>query len=135
MWSYYAQSHEGICIGYDSKFRPFNVALKVKYQDPDEPFDVVAASISDPTEIAVNITLRKSLEWEFEEEYRVASNLGNIHLIPFEESAIKEIRLGARIKDDFREEVIETISHLSHRPKLFQMDCDFYRFILTETPI
>jgi hypothetical protein len=119
-------------------FRPFNVALKVKYQNPDEPFDVVAASINDPTEIAANTTLRKSLEWEFEDEYRVASNLGDTRLIPFEESAIKDIRLGARIKDDFREEVIKTISHLSHlshRPKLFQMDCDFDRFILTETQI
>jgi hypothetical protein len=135
MWSYYAQAHEGICIGYDTTIRPFNVALEVKYQNPDIPFDVVAASQNDPTEIAANITWRKSSEWEFEKEYRIASNLGDIRLIPFEPAAIKEVRFGARIQNEFRVKVMEAISHLPHRPKLIQMGCDYDRFILTETII
>lgn len=135
MWSYYAQAHEGICVGYDTTKRPFWVAQKVKYQNPDLPFDVVAASQNDPTEIAAHTTCRKSSEWEFEEEYRVASNLGDIRLIPFEASAIKEIRFGARIKTDFKEKVMEAVSHLPHRPTLIQMGCDFERFVLTETVI
>jgi hypothetical protein len=135
MWSYYAQAHEGICVGYNTSERPFWVAQKVKYQNSNTPFDVVAASQSDPTEIAANITCRKSSEWEFEDEYRVASNLGETRLIPFEASAIKEIRLGARIKTEFKEKVMEAISCLPHRPILIQMGCDFDRFILTETII
>jgi hypothetical protein len=135
MWSYYAQAHEGICVGYDSTKRPFWVAQKVKYQNPETPFDVIAAHESDPTEIAANITCRKSSEWEFEEEYRVASNLGDIKLIPFQASAIKEIRFGARIKMEFKEELMEAISHLPHRPTLIQMGCDCDRFILTESVI
>jgi Protein of unknown function (DUF2971) len=135
MWSYYAKAHEGICVGYDTTKRPFWVAQKVKYQNPEIPFDVIAAYKSDPTEIAANITHRKSSEWEFEEEYRVASDLGDIRSIPFDASAIKEIRLGARIKAEFKEKVIEAVSHLPHRPKHIQMDCDFDRFILTETVI
>jgi hypothetical protein len=83
--------------------RPFNVALEVKYKNPETAFDVIAATESDPTEIAANITFRKSEEWEFEKEYRIASNLGDIRQIPFHPSAIKEIRLGACInaKDYF----------------------------------
>jgi hypothetical protein len=135
MWSYYAQAHEGLCVGYDATRRPFWVAQKVKYQDPETPFDVIAAHESDPTEVAANITCRKSSEWEFEEEYRVASGLGDIRLIPFEASAIKEIRFGARIKTEFKEKVMEAVSHLPHRPALIQMGCDFDRFILTETVI
>ena len=135
MWSYYAQAHEGICVGYNTSERPFWVAQKVKYQNPNTPFDVVAASQSDPTEIAANITCRKSSEWEFEEEYRVASNLGDIKLIPFHASAIKEIRFGARVKMEFKEKVMEAISCLPHRPTLIQMGCDFDRFILTESVI
>jgi Protein of unknown function (DUF2971) len=133
MWSYYAQAHEGICVGYDTAKRPFWVAQKVKYQNPDMPFDVVAASQSDPTEIAANITCRKSSEWEFEEEYRVASNLGDTRLIPFEASAIKEIRFGARMKPEFKDSVMEAVKCLPHRPVLIQMGCDFDRFILTDS--
>jgi hypothetical protein len=135
MWSYYGQAHEGICVGYNTSGRPFWVAQKVKYQNPNTPFDVVAASQNDPMEIAANITCRKSSEWEFEEEYRVASDLGDIRYIPFDASAIKEIRLGARIKVEFKEKVMEAISHLPHRPTLIQMGCDFNRFILTESVI
>jgi hypothetical protein len=135
MWSYYAQAHEGICVGYNTSERPFWVAQKVKYQDPNIPFDVVAASQSDPTEIAANITCRKSSEWEFEEEYRVASGLGDIRYIPVDASAIKEIRLGVRIKPEFKDKMIEAVSHLPNRPTLIQMGCDFNRFILTETVI
>jgi hypothetical protein len=135
MWSYYAQAHEGICVGYDTTKRPFWVAQKVKYQNPETPFDVIAAHESDPTEIAANITFRKSSEWDFEEEYRVASDLGDIRLIPFDASAIKEIRFGARIKAEFKEKVMEVVSHLPHRPNLIQIGCDFDRFVLTETAI
>lgn len=134
MWSYYAQAHEGICIGYDTKMRPFNVALEVKYQNPDTPFDVFAALKADPTEIAAHITLRKAEEWKFEEEYRIPANIGNNpRLVPFHPSAITEIRLGARIKRDFKAKVLEVVAHLPRRPKLIQMGCDFDRFILTES--
>ena len=131
----YAQAHEGICVGYDTTKRPFWVTQKVKYQNPETPFDVIAAFESDPTEIYANITCRKSSEWDFEEEYRIAPNLGDIRQIPFEASAIKEIRFGARIKTEFKEKVMDAVSHLPHRPTLIQMGCDFDRFILTESAI
>lgn len=133
MWSYYAQAHEGICIGYDTRMRPFNVALKVKYQNPDSPFDVFANLNTDPTEFAANVALRKAEEWEFEEEYRIPINIGDYpRLIPFDPIAIQEVRLGARIKAEFKAKVLEAIAQLPHRPKLIQMGCDFDRFVLTE---
>ncbi len=136
MWSYYAQAHEGICIGYDTKVRPFNVALEVKYQNPDVPFDAVAALKKDPTEIAGHISLRKAEEWKFEKEYRIPISLGDFpRLIPFHSSAIAEIRFGARINTKFKEKVLEAISRLPHRPRLIQMGCDFDQFVLTETMI
>ena len=137
MWSYYAQAHQGICIGYDTKVRPFNVALEVKYKNPETAFDVIAATENNPTEIAANITFRKSEEWEFEREYRIASNLRDIRRIPFHHSAIKELRLGANINlnPELKEELLKAVSKLPYRPKLIQMGCDFDRFVLTETVI
>ncbi len=136
MWSYYAHAHEGICIGFDTKLRPFNMALEVKYQNPDSPFDIIAATKNDPTEIAGHISLRKAEEWKFEGEYRIPISIGdNPRLIPFQQSAITNIRFGARIKNAFKEKLLTAISHLPHRPKLIQMGCDFDRFVLTETVI
>lgn len=92
--------------------------------------------MTDPTETANHIALRKAEEWKFEDEYRIPVNIEGVpRLIPFEAPAIKEIRLGARIDPKFGEKVMEAISHLPCRPKLIQMDCDFDRFILTETII
>jgi hypothetical protein len=135
MWSYYAQAHEGICVGYDTKIRPFKFAIEVRYQNPETPLEAVAALKQEATEIADHITLRKAKEWEFEREFRIPiASMGNSpRLIQFQATAITEIRFGARIKDEFRKKVMDAISHLPHRPKLIQMDCDFDRFILTET--
>ena len=135
MWSYYSQAHEGICVGFDTKKRPFWASIKVTYENPSAPLDVVDALMRDPSEIAAHVTLRKAAEWEFEQEYRIAvSVLGDQpRLVPFESSAITEVRFGARIKDDYRTKVMEAISHLPLRPKLIQMGCDHDRFILTES--
>jgi DUF2971 family protein len=134
MWSYYAQAHEGICVGFDTRAGPFFAAMKVIYQNPDAPVDIATIMLNDPSELAAHISLRKAAEWEFEQEYRVPINLdGNRpRLLPFYPGAIAEIRFGARIKDDFRDELMKAISHLPRRPKLIQMECDFERFVLTE---
>jgi hypothetical protein len=136
MWSYYAEAHTGICVGYDTTIRPFNVALEVKYQNPEKPFDIIAAVNSDPTEIAGHISLRKAEEWKFEREYRIPVSIGqNPRLIPFHPSAIKEIRFGARMKSDFKEKVLEAASKLPNHPMLIQMECEVERFVLNETVI
>jgi Protein of unknown function (DUF2971) len=138
MWAYYAEAHKGICVGYDATIRPFNRAIYVHYENPNNPFDIFACLQKDPTEIANHITLRKAGEWLFEDEYRIPVNIeGNPRFMPFHPSAIKEIRFGARIdkNPDFKEKVLEAVSRLPHRPKLIQMGCDFDRFVLTETVI
>ena len=137
MWSYYAEAHKGICIGYSTKVHPFTVAMKVTYQDPDVPLDIVAALRDDPTELAAHVTLRKAAEWDFEEEYRIP--IGQIgdrpRALPHNASAIVEIRFGARMENGFRKKLMDVISGLSNRPRLIQMGCDVQRFVLTEDVI
>lgn len=41
MWSHYADSHHGVCIGFDPDFDPFSLAQKVEYsltRNPVNPF-------------------------------------------------------------------------------------------------
>jgi hypothetical protein len=96
MWSYYAQSHEGVCLGFDTARHPFFAALKVNYQNPEKPIDLVAIAGADPTQLAEEISLRKAAEWDFEQEYRLI--IGQIgvrsRLVPFEPLALIEVRLG-----------------------------------------
>jgi hypothetical protein len=134
MWSYYAEAHKGICIGFDTRMGAFVAAMKVAYQNPDKPLDLAEALRLDSTALADHISLRKAAEWEFEEEYRIP--IGPIgdrpRAIPFPVEAITEIRFGARIQPEFRTKVIEAISRFPRRPRLIQMGCDFERFVLTE---
>jgi hypothetical protein len=134
MWSYYADSHKGICIGFDTTAGPFMAAIKVAYQNPELPLDLAQTLRVDASELGAHITLRKAAEWEFEQEYRIpVGPIGNRpRAFPFHPSAILQIRLGARITDDFKQRVIEVAASLPNVPKLIQMGCDFDRFLLTE---
>jgi hypothetical protein len=138
MWSYYTKSHEGICISYDTKVRPFRFAINVTYQNPSAPLEAIAALKRNAAEIAGHVSLRKAEEWEFEQEYRIPIAIGNNpRVIRFHPSAITEIRFGVRINanPEFKEKLLEAISQLPHRPKLIQMGCDYDKFVLTETVI
>src|SRR5438876_1180032 len=71
MWSYYADAHKGICIGYDTTVFPFMMAMQVTYRNPEGSLDVAAVLRDDPSQLADHISLRKAAEWEFEREYRI----------------------------------------------------------------
>jgi hypothetical protein len=137
MWSYYAQAHKGICVGYSTKVHPFMVAMKVTYQNPDVPLDIVSALRDDPTRLTAHITLRKAAEWDFEEEYRIpVGQIGDRpRAVPHDASGIVEIRFGARMENGFRNKLRDVISGLRNRPRLIQMGCDVQRFVLTEEVI
>lgn len=138
MWSYYANSHRGICIGYDSSKRPFRLAMAVNYQNPESPIDIIATSQgSDPTILADHISLRKGSEWSFEQEYRIPMGPvnGRPRSLPIAPQAIASIRFGAAISTEFREKLIDALKNIPHRPRLIQMHCDYDRFILTEQSV
>lgn len=109
--------------------------MKVNYMNPEEPLDLMDALSTDPAMLADHVSLRKASEWDFEKEYRlcVGDLESNPRLLPFKAEAIEEIRLGAQIKDDFRQKVINAVKQMPHKPKLIQVCCDPNHFVLTET--
>jgi hypothetical protein len=135
MWGYYASSHRGVCIGYDTRFHPFMLAFQVIYEDPIEPLELISALKGDSTKLCDHISRRKAKEWEFEQEYRIP--IGPIpgdhtRLFPVDPYGIVEIRLGAKIEKDFKAEVLAAICKLPVPPRIIQMECDFERFQLAE---
>jgi hypothetical protein len=138
MWGYYASSHRGVCIGYDTRLHPFYLIFKVLYEDPAAPLEVVEAWESDCTKFCDHLSLRKGKEWEFEQEYRLpVGPIPDDHtrLLPVDPSSIVEVRLGVKIEAEFKKEVMAAIDRLPTRPKVIQMSCDFDRFQLVENPI
>jgi hypothetical protein len=137
MWSYYADAHKGVCVGFDTTVGPFMSALKVIYQNPDKPLDVAAALREDSTRLADHISLRKAAEWDFEHEYRIPIGpIGNWPRgMPYHPTGVAEIRLGVRAPKEFRERLFQVAATLPRRPKLIQMGCDYDRFVLTESEI
>jgi hypothetical protein len=135
MWGYYASSHRGICIGYDTRFHPFMLAFQVIYDDPSEPMEVIDAWKTDCTKFCDHIARRKGKEWEFEQEYRIpVGPIPDDHtrLLPVDPHGIAEIRLGVKIDSDFKTQVLEAVRKLPVCPRVIQMECDFKGFQLVE---
>jgi hypothetical protein len=138
MWAYYAEGHKGLCVGYSTEFMPFGIAQAVRYADPVEPIDLIRTLQVDPTVLADEVSCRKGTEWEFEQEYRVPVGPflpEHTRLLPIQALAMTEVRLGARISDTFRTEVLSVVKGYSHKLRVFQMGCDAHTFRLTETEI
>jgi len=141
MWSYYANKHQGICIGYNANSNPFLWARKINYQDPTTSIDPLEVFFSAPADnfpacikiISDHISLRKAAEWEFEDEYRIVADRSGKLTIPIE--AIESIRFGVNVKMEFRTKIFLALKKFAYRPQLIQMRCDAKKFILTENEI
>ncbi|WP_260563522.1 DUF2971 domain-containing protein [Alteromonas sp. KS69] len=131
MWSHYARSHKGFCVGFDTNSDFFNR----KRSDVDEFYHLreVKYDKARPNKLisqlnAVNMFLTKSIDWEYEKEWRMCSVLEDcdktidskpypIHLFKFPESAVKEVILGAcmenSVKDNLLSLVRDKYAHIS----------------------
>ncbi|MBT0729234.1 DUF2971 domain-containing protein [Rosenbergiella nectarea] len=95
MWSHYANSHTGFCIGFDSVFthsiEDRGLEGEVVYVDTYPRFNYY----TDSSQEYLNCTyLHKGMPWAYENEYRVITEGCGIKR--FDKSLIKEITLGCR---------------------------------------
>lgn len=103
MWSHYANNHKGFCIGFDSVilFDHLGGGGKVKY---DHKFPQISP-VSSREQQYVDTVLTKSIHWAYEIEYRLTT-FGKTNLnIPFPKEAITEVIIGARMKDEMKQEI------------------------------
>lgn len=123
MWSHYAYSHKGFCIGFDNTSPFFNRRRSVV----DEFYHLRKVSYSKmrPSKLVsqlngVELFLIKSKVWEYEQEWRMCAVLEDsektinttplpIHLFQFPNSAVKEIILGACIEKSVKENILSVV--------------------------
>lgn len=158
MWSHYAASHAGICIGYDASFQPFCTAKSVKYTSERPQVPLIENPIVNEA-IIDSIFLSKSPHWKYEGEWRsikrpiresekdfykksldsgeidinevaeVLASEGGTGLYEFDPFAIKRIILGARIRDEHKEKIFDMTSKMPWI-KVFQSELDKKHFVL-----
>ena len=91
MWSHYADSHKGVCLGfeYEGMTEHFKQFDKVEYKE--EPF---AYDITDCSNSTAKAILTKSSHWNYEEEIRFIMERSKSK--DFNMNSLKEVTFGAK---------------------------------------
>jgi hypothetical protein len=70
MWSYYTESHAGVCVHFDATIAPFGTAMRVLYRDEYPVLPLPLAGV--PARYVIQQSLLiKARAWEHEQEYRL----------------------------------------------------------------
>jgi hypothetical protein len=138
LWSHYSDSHRGFCIGFDTSKLPFNLAIRVKYQDS---YPTVSYPM-DQNE-ALSVLATKSSHWEYEQEYRVVNVTtsrtppgrydGQSAVLPDE--AISEVCFGAKMPEADRQVIREMIDRGPFNPSHLEAVISPSSFSLSFEPV
>ena len=139
MWGHYADSHKGICIGFDYyelsfTFRGTIVPEHVKYPEDNEypkwnPF------VDDAITQIDKIYFTKSKDWKYEKEWRVVFPEHGRTLQKINPNAIVSVYLGCQIVKDDKETVINWCLQREQKPKVYEMIKDDTSYALKENEI
>jgi hypothetical protein len=94
MWSHYADSHKGVCIGFNTAELSFNEIDRIVYQSAFPEINW----LRNLNQSFKNMILTKSIEWAYEKEIRIIEPIKGIK--PFKRKALKEVILGAKCRTE-----------------------------------
>ena len=142
MWSHYANSHRGICLGFETIIDQDSLCIrtddetlnnhanpiyhrtlpadKVKYQSKcPEPYNFLFSDHNHFSEFLKT----KSIDWQYEQERRITMPYRDIkkRLIRYDKSALKEVILGCKASAEFKQQVIKLIKD-EYTSKDFNVD-------------
>lgn len=138
MWAHYAQSHKGFVLEFDSEnfaLKTLGSLEKVTY-DAKRPFYDPARG----AEVSGLLYKTKSLEWQYENEFRIFRNLSacekrtvgtsELFFAPLPLSCIRAVYLGSRVGSDVAERIKEAIKKSPAKILVYATTLDPYRFAL-----
>ncbi|MBC6109915.1 DUF2971 domain-containing protein [Pedobacter fastidiosus] len=117
MWSYYADSHYGICIGYDTEklisSKIFGMGGKVIYRDN---FPLIPLFPDENHHHFLNLFYTKWNVWSHENEYRLLHTYKNGKVHKIDSEFITEVILGCKFREEdklpFAEKLIKIYPHI-----------------------
>jgi hypothetical protein len=136
MWSHYADSHCGFCIGFDvetmddyfESLAQNKVLIEICPVEYHDKYPVInPIQLSDEEWVKKQLTI-KSSQWAHEKEYRciLVGETNRPFNIPKE--AFREVVLGCQMKDKERVEILETISKSNIDVKIFRTEKMKFKF-------
>jgi len=142
MWTFYAQEHQGFCLGYDTSSELFQRARPVVYTH--SPNDVL--HLQDPVMRNDPLSFCKSPDWQFEREWRVClpeaepkrvdpSKEVEPKRIDLSKEKLVSIHVGYRMKEAQLQEIADALSRAGYKPdetKLFRMERSPMSFLLSQ---
>ncbi len=132
LWSQYAHSHKGICVGFNTRKLYQNlkidnglgrvVLLEVKYSKEFKSVNFFENSY----EAILNWIRTKYCELIYEEEIRIAFsprefNESDYELVHFNKNVVEEIYFGSQIEDKDEMTIKNIISSELYAPRIFKM--------------
>lgn len=129
LWSYYANSHKGFCIGFNSKKLVTHLQCsitKVSYV-PDIPRLNV---FEHPMTIGRKLTETKGEIWSHEGEYRLKKMLHARKALKIAPDIIEEIVFGVKTDDKTKNEIKERSLTLNKNIRFYQASLHGEQFIL-----
>ncbi|MBH1960123.1 MAG: DUF2971 domain-containing protein [Flavobacteriia bacterium] len=123
MWSHYTFNHQGVCFGFDSSKDFFVEAKRIRYQSH---YDNIWGWLHTDEEIVERILLAKSVDWEYEDEYRIISSSPGVQ--KFSNNTLKEVIFGSQMTDDDRKEIINECTKAGLKPDFKQAVLDLERY-------
>ena len=79
LWAHYADGHRGFCLEFDTSAQPFRKAKKVVYSTEYPSFNYFDLAIRKKFD-AASMLATKSKHWEYEQEWRIVNQFGNVEV-------------------------------------------------------
>jgi hypothetical protein len=133
LWSHYSNNHKGFCVGFNADLLSFE---KTKKRDVEYPFDNKYPIIEPREENLETKFFTKSLDWKYEEEYRIVKIFEEltecdalIRKESFPKEALAEVYLGLEMEENHKQEILNLCKKLQVNvyqiirvPRKFEID-------------
>lgn len=133
LWSHYANSHRGFCVGFESK-QLFYECLQQGIKGGDVVYSIeypIINPLMDLFEQIINQTYIKSHFWFYEQEYRLSKLYSVGKIFHISKSCFKEITLGCEISNAHRQEIVEFFKNEFPKIPIYQAVTIRNKFELT----
>jgi len=133
MWSHYADSHQGICIGFRASPTDyyFRRALPVNYAD-----EYPNITLFDDNDKRMEATLlTKSNHWKYEKEWRIVEHQEGAGIHPYPEEMLACVILGLNFPQECREEIINMLASKHRKVEILEAKMCERKFAIEITSI
>ena len=118
MWSHYAGSHTGICLGYTPSpdAMDFACAFKVRYESVRPQFNMMNSMIE---QSVFDALVTKSTDWSYEKEWRLIDHRILERKRTYPPATLVEIIFGCRVSSENKDRIFAAVAGSKSAPNFF----------------